>query len=80
MAQEYEFHYDFMTDNRMNSNTYGEKADIFCRESDSDMYDLAKMRIKAEIPYFDGEKIEIRTVYGFYGEITDKLYKQGFRW
>lgn len=77
MAGEFNFLYDVMIDCAINSNTEGENAYIYCRESDADMYELAKMEVRAEIPNPEGFS---DTVKGFYGAITDKLWKKGFRW
>lgn len=69
----FEFHYETMTD------FYGEKADIFCRECDADMYDLEKMEIRVEIPDFENPGT-VKEIFGCYGKVTDRLYKSGFRW
>lgn len=77
MTDEFNFLYDKMIDCAINSNTEGEDAYIYCRESDADMYDLSKMEVRAEIPNPEGFS---DTEIGIYGEITDKLYNKGFRW
>ena len=76
---ELRFLYETMTDfNDEEAKIYSTEGDIELRDS-MPFPNIDEMNVRAEIP--DWEKPgATKEIFGKYGEITDRLYKMGFRW